>query len=206
MFHFYHHPMSPYSQKIFFLLEEAGRPYDLQMIDLVKREHRSSVYTAINPTSRVPAIKDGDFTLFESNAIMRYVVRKFELHEFYPIGLKEQAEVDMWWEFCSHHINKPFMDLVWHKTMITQFGGKPDGAIIAKAERDLARDLPLLENHLTGRSHIVGASLTLADVNLIPFAYYGSRVIAADQWPSLQTWVNRVASRQAWKNVLAYSG
>lgn len=206
MLHFYHHPISPYSQKIFFLLEEAGKPYDLQTISIEKREHRSSIYRAVNPAARVPTIRDGDFTLAESNAILRYITRRFELHDFHPIGLREQAEVDHWWEFCSHHINKPLLDLVWHKFLVHRFGGRPEAVIITKAERDLARDLPILEAHLCGRNYLVGPRLTLADVNLIPFAHHANKVLSLDQWPAFARWTSVVSERQAWRNVVAHSG
>ena len=95
MLHFFHHPQSPFSRKVFFLLEEAGVAYDLQVVSLERREQRSHQYLEINPSGRVPAIRDGDFTLGESNAILRYLVRRFNLHSFYPHGLRDQAVVDM---------------------------------------------------------------------------------------------------------------
>lgn len=205
MLRFYHHPQSPYSQKIFFLLEEAASPYELELVALERREHRSALYKALNPSARVPAIKDGDFKLFESNAIIRYLTRRLDLHDTYPVGLQDQAQVDQWWEFCSHHINRPFLDLTWHKSLVFKYGGRPDVSIISRAERDLARDLPVLEQHLTGRHYIVGPTLSLADINLMPFAYYGSQFIALDRWPALQAWIHLVSQRQAWKNVVAGS-
>lgn len=206
MLHFYHHPMSPYSQKVFFLLEEAGKPYDLQMVALEKRDHRRAPYLSVNPAGRVPAIKDGDFSLHESNAVMRYLTRRFELHDLYPYSLQDQAEVDMWWEFCSHHINKPMIDIVWHRVMAVKFGWKPDYAVLHKAELCLERDLPLVEQHLTGRHYLAGPSLTLADINLLPFAFSGLKLLGEDRFPALCAWRDLVASRQSWHNVIAYGG
>jgi glutathione S-transferase len=206
MLHFFHHPLSPFSRKVFFLLEEAGRPFDLRTVALETRQHRTPDYLAVNPSGRVPTISDGEFNLSESNAILRYLVRRFELHRVYPVGLQEQATVDMWWEFCSNHINRPMMDLAWHKLLVQKYGGKSDAAIIAKAESSLARDLPVLERHLLGRHYLVGHDLTLADINLMPFAAYAKDLLKSDEFPAFQAWTRLVGSRQAWRNVVAYSG
>lgn len=206
MLHFFHHPFSPYSRKVFFLLEEAGRPFDLRVVALEKKENRGEEFLAVNPSGRVPAIKDGEFALAESNAILRYITRKYELETLYPSGLKEQARVDMWWDYCSVHINRPLMDLAWNKLMVTKYGGQPDPAVIAKAERNLARDLPILEKQLQGQDYLVSSQLTLADINLMPFAFYAKDVISLGDYPAFAKWIERVGSRQAWRNVVAYSG
>jgi glutathione S-transferase len=206
MLHFFHHPQSPYSRKIFFLLEEAGHPYDLRTVSLEKKEQKDSSYLVLNPAGRVPAIKDGDFALSESNAILRYLTRKYQLHQFYPTAVEEQAQVDMWWDFCSNHINRPLIDLAWNKIMAPLYGGKPDAAVIAKAEKNLERDLPVLEKQLQGRNYLLTANLSLADINLMPFAVYAKDVIRLDDFPAFKAWINRVEERQAWKNVVSYSG
>lgn len=206
MLHFFHHPHSPYSRKVFMLLEEAGHPFDLRTVSLEKREHRGAEYLAVNPSGRVPAIKDGDFHLAESNAILRYLVRKFALHGMYPAGLREQAEVDMWWEFCNNHINRPLMDLAWHKLLIQKYGGRPDQSVIDRAEINLRRDLPVLNERLRGRHYLCGSDLTLADINLLPFAASAKTLLPMDQFPYFNEWISLVSSRQSWRNVVAYSG
>lgn len=206
MLHFFHHPHSPYSQKVFFLLEEAGRPYDLRTVALEKRENRGAAYLEINPSGRVPAIKDGHFTLAESNAILRYLTRKHNLYQVYPVGIEEQAVVDMWWEFCSGHINRPLMDLAWHKILIHKYGGRPDMSVVEKAQKNLERDLPVLDAHLVGRNFLAGHELSLADINLMPFAAHARHVVPIDKFPAFKAWIQRVSERQAWRNVVAYSG
>jgi glutathione S-transferase len=206
MIHFYHHPLSPYSRKVFFLLEESRLAYDLQVVSLERREQRTTEYLAVNPSGRVPAIRDGEFSLGESNAILRYLVRRFRLDQFYPVGLQEQALVDMWWEFCSVHINRPLIDLAWNRIMVKKFGGQPDFGVIAKAEKNIARDLPVLERHLLGRNFMFGHELSIADMNLMPFASYARDVLPMREFPMFDAWISRVGSRSSWKTVSTYSG
>ena len=206
MLHFFHHPLSPYSRKVFFLLEESKVAFDLQVVSLERREQRSNEYLSINPSGRVPAIRDGDFSLGESNAILRYLVRRFSLHKFYPLGLQEQACVDMWWEFCSVHINRPLIDLAWNLIMVKRYGGQPDFSIVEKAQKNLQRDLPVLERHLLGRNYLVGPELSLADINLMPFAVYAPQIISLQDFPAFSAWSQKISERQAWTTVMRYSG
>ena len=206
MLHFYHHPQSPYSRKVFFLLEEAHHPFDLKVVALERKENRLSGYLSVNPQGRVPAIVDGDVTLSESNAILRYLTRRLDLYQLYPSGLKEQAETDMWWEFCSNHINRSLLDLAWHRLMIKKYGGQPDLSVILKAEKNLKRDLPVLERHLSGRNYMSGPDLSLADINIMPFAAYAKDVIRLDDYPAFAAWIDRVGRRTAWQTVVTYSG
>jgi glutathione S-transferase len=98
------------------------------------------------------------------------------------------------------------IDLAWNKLLVSRYGGQPDQAVIAKAEKNLSRDLPVLEKHLQGRNFLVTSQLTLADINLMPFASYAKDVIRLDDYPAFKGWIERVGARPAWKNVLAYSG
>jgi len=206
MLHFYHHPDSPYSRKVFFLLEEAKRPFDLQFVRLENGDHKRRNFLDVNPAGRVPTIKDGDFAMGESNAIMRYLARKFGLHSLYPIGLQEQAYVDLWWEFCTHHINRPLLDLAWNCFLYKKYHGKSDERVVEKATKNLERDLPILDRHLAERNYLAGPNLTLADINLLPFAVYCHQVVHLDNYSSLRAWIDRVSARESWKTVVAYSG
>jgi glutathione S-transferase len=206
MLHFFHHPQSPFSRKVFFLLEEAKLPFDLRVVSLESKQQRTPEYLEMNPSGRVPVIRDGEFSLAESNAILRYLVRRYKLDNFYPSGLTEQAALDMWWEFCSAHINKPLIDLAWNKIMVKKYGGQVDHAAITKAEKGLARDLPVLEHHLMGRRFLAGPTLTLADINLMPFAVYAADVLPLRDFPYFEAWIKKVGERPAWATVARYSG
>lgn len=188
------------------MLEEAKLPFDLRVVSLESKQQRAPEYLEMNPSGRVPVIRDGQFTLAESNAILRYLVRRYKLDNFYPPGLSEQATLDMWWEFCSAHINKPLLDLAWNRIMVKKYGGQVDHGAIAKAEKGLARDLPVLEHHLMGRRFLAGPNLTLADINLMPFAVYAADVLALRDFPYFEAWIKRVGDMSAWATVARYSG
>jgi len=72
----YYHPLSFPALAPIFGAEAMGVKYDKKLVDLVKGEHKTEDYLAINPYGKVPALVDGDFTLSEGNAILRYLARR----------------------------------------------------------------------------------------------------------------------------------
>ena len=66
-------PMSPNTKRALLGLEEVSAHYQLVPVDLMAGEHRRAEYLALNPTGRVPVLVDGDFVLWESNAILQYL-------------------------------------------------------------------------------------------------------------------------------------
>ena len=100
-------PPSPRAFKVMAAANHLGIDYKLHMVDLRKGEQKSPQYAALNPNMRMPTLKDGDFVLWESNAILQYLAgarpqsgllpaeerARFERVE-YPIGEAAEAIVE----------------------------------------------------------------------------------------------------------------
>ena len=74
---------------------ELGLDFDNNPIDQIGKAIRSNDYRAVNPNSRIPTLKDGDFTLWESMAINLYLGKKYG-DELYPDSLEDEARVWQW--------------------------------------------------------------------------------------------------------------
>ena len=59
-------------------------------------EQKGDAYVALNPMASLPALKDGDFVLWESNAILQYAADKYRKTEFYPTDLQRRADINRW--------------------------------------------------------------------------------------------------------------
>ena len=77
-----------------------GAEYSIKKIDFFKAEYATPEYLAINPMASVPTLRDGDFTLWESNAILQYAADKTGNNSVYPTDLKTRADINRWllWE------------------------------------------------------------------------------------------------------------
>jgi glutathione S-transferase len=118
---------------------------------------------ARNPNGLVPVIVDGDFVLWESNSIIRYLANKWAAHALLPVAPQARAEVDRWidWQATEFHgaWRYAFSAIVRRNPAFT------DPGEIADSKKQWTRMVAILDEQLarTG-GHVAGASFTLADI------------------------------------------
>src|SRR5260370_2170446 len=114
-------PPSPRAFKVMAIANYLGIEPALHMLDIVKGEQRSPHYVALNPNMRMPTLRDGDYVLWESNAILQYLASKRPETGLLPADEKARLDVTRW----------PFWDLAhWDPTcavFIFENVGKPVG-------------------------------------------------------------------------------
>lgn len=198
--HLLGNPVSPFSTKVHYLLEEIGRPYKYTFVDLAKGEQTAEQFQKLNPFGAVPTIEVNGFSMGESNAILRYLAQRFELESFYPNNLEDRAQVDQVMEFVSLHVNRYLLSLAWNLHWGPRFGQKTNQPFVDDARVQLNRYLPKLEKHLIGRAYLSGPNVTLADVTLLPFAaQHEVAQVSLTDFPNFKGWLSRMKERQAWK-------
>lgn len=191
--------------KVLLVLEELELPYDYKQIDLVKGEQHRQDYKRLNPLSRVPTIRlsDSDFVLSESNAIMRYLVDKFQSYHLYPQNLEERAQVDRWVEYFSQHVNQYIGRLIWNRKFAPMFSMPVSHEAISEAEERLVRPLQDIEDHLVvHQSFHKSSHFTLADINALPWmGFWQDAQLPLSKYPAIQSWVDRCQKRHSWKQL-----
>jgi glutathione S-transferase len=153
----------------------------------------------LNPFSKIPAITHGDFTLYESAAILRYLDRTFAGPKLWPDDTREAALVDQW--------VAAICDSVLHSAqfyMAVRFGLVQLPAEIVQKYLDRTRDiLPAFDRQLGKTRFLVGAGLTAADLLFAPmFAYFPEvpeMKAIADAAPNCRRWAAEIAERPSFK-------
>lgn len=98
----YYYPLSPPCRAVLTLLNLTDIPYDKRVIDILQEEQKSSEYLRVNPLGLVPAIQDDGYSLFESEAIMKYLINTRNVgQEYYPSDPYIKADIDKYMAF--HH-------------------------------------------------------------------------------------------------------
>jgi glutathione S-transferase len=196
----YGHPYSPNTRKVHWALEELGAPYQYRTIDLPRREQKQPDYLRLNPNGRVPTLVDGEFTLYESNAILWYVADKLGGGKLVPDPPYLRALVHQWVYWQTSDLG-PAMGRPWWMKTVGPLLGKPvDEArhqeLVAAAQAPLG----ILDAHLVGKPLVVGTELSIADIAL------GESVALAPQagidlapFAHLGAWLARLAERLAFK-------
>src|SRR5215471_21831238 len=161
----YGFPLSPNTWKVRAVAAHLGLPLELEIVDLTKP--RTADYLAINPTGRTPTLVDGDFTLWESNAIMQYLASRTS-NTLWPNDARSRADIARWqaWQL-AHWGSEACQPLTFQRLVKKILNlGPPDEAVVAKASEAFNREARLLDAHLAKHSYLVGNALTLADFSV----------------------------------------
>lgn len=126
-------------------------------------------YGAMNPNRRVPTIRDGDFVLWESNAIVRYLAMRERRVDLLPERARERADAERWMDWCTSTLAAPMTTIFWQ--LIRTPAERRDAGQIERSSADTARLFALLDHHLAERSFLSGHTLTVADIAVAPFVH-----------------------------------
>ncbi|WLH37881.1 glutathione S-transferase [Pseudomonas sp. FP2196] len=127
------------------------------------RSTESAEFLALNPCAMVPVIQDGDFTLWESNTIIRYLAANFQGLHLYPAEPQARARVDQWIDWQASELNRswsyPFMSLV------RQSPDYQDSTALAAGIKQWSKNMEILDRQLekTG-AYVSGEQFSLADI------------------------------------------
>jgi elongation factor 1-gamma len=163
-----------------------GIHIDVPDFELLK-DNTTAEFKAKNPVGKVPVLETSEGSIFESNAIARYVSRLRPDLGLYGNTLFESAQVDSWVDLCAHEFCVPLS--VWLYPLL---GWMPFNAeATTKAKADIKKILQLLENHLHLRTYIVGEQVTLADITFVSALFYPMKFLMDAGFRKPYTNVNR---------------
>jgi len=202
----YYHPLSFPSLGPVFMAEAAGIDYTTKLVDLQTGEQSSPEYLAINPYGKVPALKDGDFKMAESAAIMRYLARANN-SELYPSEPKAQATCDQWMDFVNHHIRTNVGKVHFNRTLAAMLGAEVDEKSLADGVKFLGNNFPVIEQTLSQQAYLCGDKMTIADLALVA-ALEPSDMSKIDmsEYPALTKWLGERRSEAFYTNVHSHYG
>jgi glutathione S-transferase len=156
------------SRKVQAVIGHLGLAVDYEYLDFFAGEHKSPDYLQLNPNGMVPTLTDGDFVLWESNAICRYLCSKVAQTSLYPADRRQQADIERWMSWELAHFNSAMGVLAFEAVAKPVFmQQQPNAEIVAWSSDALARFTTVLEKHLQGRETLVGDGITLADYAVV---------------------------------------
>lgn len=199
----YHFPLSPNSRKVVALLHHLNLDCDLELVDLSKGEQMQPEFLSLNPNHMIPTLVDGDFVLWESNAIMQYLCTKVPNNTLWPVNdYKKQADITRWQFWQVGHFGRACGVFIFENVIKKVFmHGEPDTQELVKGEESFHRFAQVLEQHLNGREWMVGDSITLADFSLGSFmALAGIAGYPISPYPEIVRWYGQIEQLPAWQS------
>jgi len=183
-------------QKVMWVLGELGIAY--QRHDVAGSFGIPEGYSELNPNPIVPTIRDGDLTLWESNACVRYLCREYGGRSLWPTDRNTLAHADQWMEWQRSDLSAGFFPM-----FINLIRTPADQANVKAIERGVAgcnKAFTQLDEHLADHLYVAGDALTMGDVPLGPMVYrYFAMQIERPELPNLTAWYQRLTERPAYQ-------
>ncbi len=158
-------------------------------------------YLAKNPNALVPLLEDGDFTLWESNVIVRYLGARHGAAGFYPQDLRQRFEAERWMDWQQTALNPAGRDAF--VQLIRVAPGQRNQAAIAASIAATEPLLDILDAHLARRPFMAGDTLTMADVPIACEIHrWWGLPLEHPARPHLQRWYASLRERPAARGAL----
>ncbi len=198
-------PLSPRGFKVLFAAEQLGMPYEFVPVDLTKQSQKGAAFTALNPNQRMPVLEDGDFVLWESNAIVQYLASLKPESGMLPADLKARMTAVKWQFWESAHWDPVCAIFMFENVVKALFGiGQPDPAELKRGADAMARLAPVLDGQLQKTRYLAGEALTVADISvgaLLARAEDGK--IPLEPYRGIQRWLAELRATPGWQKAAA---
>jgi len=194
---------SPFAWRVLLTLEAKRLDYESKLLQFSKGENKAPAYLQLNPRGKVPTLKDGDFVVYESLAIMAYLDRKYPAP---PLFGKTAEDAGLIWRAISEC--ESYLVSAGDKVVRPVFFGKGLEKVeeIQQAAQTIRQELKTLDERLASSHWLVGEQISAADIAVFPLVQLLLRAASkeaaqplnlgllplAQTYPNIARWVQRV--------------
>lgn len=191
---------SPNCHKVEAVIHHLDLDVETRQLDFLKGDLRQPQYLALNPNGKVPCLVDGDFPLWESNAIMQYLADTKPGTTLFPQEHKARADVVRWQSWELAHWHTALGTVTWETWVKPNYGmGEPNHELVKAATENLHRYAAVLDAHLSTRQFICGDDVTLADFSVgSPMTLAQAAKLPLDAYANINAWYQRLEQVPAW--------
>ena len=188
--------------RIVWLLEELDLSYELNRMDFHPKDLKSDEHRARHPLGRVPVLDDDDIRIWESGAIVEYILERHKNG-----GLKPEVDSEnypaylQWFHYCEGMVMPPVNTIVVQTVLLPP--DRRDETALAQAQKLLTRALAPVDEGLLGKDYLIG-DFSGADIMLGHACFMSNRLgCVTDEMNNLKGYVERVAARPAFQKAMA---
>ena len=191
-------------QKVLWCLHELDLAYDRIDAGMQFGKNNEAAYLAMNPNGRVPTLVDGDFVLWESNSVMRYLCMAYgKGSPIYPSAPKARASVDRWLDWTLSTLQPVDRPVFW--ALVRTPVAERDMVAIQKDVDAEAVQWAIVDAQLSTRRFIEGDDFSIADIALGAYArrWFGVEGVNKPRLAHLERWFAQFASRPGFVKYIA---
>ena len=193
-----HHAPNSRAGRIVWLLEELNLPYELNRMEFSPKDLKSDAHRARHPLGRVPVLEDGDVMLYESGAIVEYVIARHADGALKPaVESPLFPEYLQWFHYCEGMVMPPVNTIIVQTVLLPP--ERRNEEALGQAQRLLTKAVAPVDAALEGRDYLIG-DFSAADI-MLGHALYMSRRLGcvSDEMTNLNAYLGRLEERPAFK-------
>jgi glutathione S-transferase len=192
-------PMSNNVFRPLLIARHLGLPVEVVAVNMPGGEHKSPEYRRHNPHGRVPTLVNGDFAIWESEAIVHYLAGLKD-DPIYPADHARRSLMLAWGVWGVAHLGRGVSQVQFQKLFKAMFGmGAPDEAMIEQGTQTYAAEAATLEAALErGHGWLVGDALSVADYDVAGW-FLHVEACGLPVHPLTADWLRRVKAMSAWE-------
>ena len=187
--------------RVIWLLEELGLEYEVVILPFTKEGLISQDHRARHPLGRVPVLEDGDVSIYESGAIIDYVLEKHKNN-----GLKPQIESEhfphylQWFHYCEGMVMPPMNQIVVQTILLPP--DRRDETVLKQAQNLLTKSLLPINQNLEDKEYLIG-KFSGADVMLGHACFMANRLgCVGEELSAIKSYVERISTRPAFQKAI----
>ena len=187
--------------RIVWLLEELELPYELNKMSFHPKDLKSDEHRARHPLGRVPVLEDGNVSIFESGAIVEYVLERHKNGGLKPAMDDPRFPTYLqWFHYCEGMVMPPINTVVVQTILLPE--DRRDAKVLGQAQRLLTKALGPVDEALAGKDYLIG-DFSGADIMLGHACFMANRIgSVSDEMTNLKGYVERITARPAFHTAI----
>lgn len=187
--------------RILWLLEELGLEYELNRMDFHPKDLKSDEHRRRHPLGRVPVLEDGAISIFESGAIVEYVLARHRDGGLKPaIDAPEFPEYLQWFHYCEGMVMPPINTIIVQTLLLPP--DRRNETVLAQAQKLLGRAVAPVDEAIEGRDYLIG-DFSAADIMLGHSIFMANRLgQVSDEMKNLKAYIGRIEARPAFQKAI----
>lgn len=191
----YHVPRTR-SERPLWLCYELGLDVEVQRIDFSQTYRDTAEWREISPAGKVPALKDGDLTLFESGAMVEYILDQYGEGRLRPAqGTPERALYNQWCWFSEATLSRPL-----GLFRILRAGEGTLDDLVEDGRKKFHAALGAVELALTGKRYLLGETFMACDI-MMAYTLILTQKLLDDRYPNIRNYVTQLETHEAYQRL-----
>ena len=187
--------------RIVWLLEELELPYEINKMAFHPKDLKSDEHRERHPLGRVPVLDDGDIRIYESGAIVEYVLERHKNGGLKPaVDSSEYPNYLQWFHYCEGMVMPPINTIIVQTILLPP--ERKDETVLGQAQRLLTKSLAPVNEALEGKDYLIG-NFSAADVMLGHACFMSNRMgCVPEEMVHLRQYVENISNRDAFKTAI----